>query len=70
MNMKTISQLGSAPETWSLLPCPLTLDQMKHLRQLQHDELIECRPVLFHLPTLVGMEWRMSPQELKRRRKE
>jgi hypothetical protein len=70
MNMKSMSDLGQAPETWSLLPCPLTLGQMKLLRQLRHAKLIDCRPVLFHLPTLMSMEWRMSRQELKRRRKE
>jgi hypothetical protein len=41
MNMKSMSDLGQAPETWSLLPCPLTLGQMKLLRQLRHAKLID-----------------------------
>lgn len=70
MDRKTIGELGQAPETWCLLPSPLTLDQMKHLRKLRDDKLIDCRHVTIDLPTYVGMEWRMSREELRRQRDE
>lgn len=60
MNVTTMSELGQAPETWSLLPSPLTLNQMKELRRLRLAKLIDCRPVPFHLPTLIGMERRVN----------
>ncbi|RVD43065.1 hypothetical protein EN742_05940 [Mesorhizobium sp. M4A.F.Ca.ET.020.02.1.1] len=68
MNIKTISELGQAPEIWTLLPCPLTFNQMKVLRRLRLAGLIDCRPVPVPLPAEVGMEWRMSRQEIKRHR--
>lgn len=68
--MSTMSELGHAPETWSLLPRILTLDQTKWLREMRHAKLIECRPVPVHMPTYIAMEWRMTREELRRHRGE